>query len=147
MTTIAYKDGVIAYDSRCTQGDYINSDEYNKRIDRDGVHFFVAGKYSDSEKRVDAYFGQISDVEESTSIYAIVVDKGYVYAIGLTKEDGFWKDKAENPEAMGSGSRHAITAMDCGLSPQEAVRMAMKRDTATGGRVRTFKVKERNKDE
>jgi hypothetical protein len=43
--------------------------------------------------------------------------------------------------AIGTGTDHAITAMDCGLSAREAVKMAMKRDTGTGGRIRTYKVK------
>jgi ATP-dependent protease HslVU (ClpYQ) peptidase subunit len=37
--------------------------------------------------------------------------------------------------AIGSGACHAITAMDCGKGAVDAVRMAMKRDMNTGGRV------------
>jgi len=43
--------------------------------------------------------------------------------------------------AIGSGQDHALTAMDCGLSAKEAIKMAAKRDVNTGGRVRTFKIK------
>ena len=38
MTTIAYKDGVIAYDSRVTRGDLITDDDCDKCIERDGVN-------------------------------------------------------------------------------------------------------------
>ena len=42
--------------------------------------------------------------------------------------------------AIGSGSPHAITAMDCGKSAVQAVQMAAKRDPATGGRVVTMRL-------
>ena len=45
------------------------------------------------------------------------------------------------PYAIGSGADHAFTAMDCGCSAKEAVQMAVKRDTCTGGRIRSFKLK------
>ena len=36
MTTIAYKDGVIAYDSRLIRDDLIMSDDYDKHLEQDG---------------------------------------------------------------------------------------------------------------
>lgn len=39
------------------------------------------------------------------------------------------------PQAIGTGAPHALTAMDCGLSPADAVRMAIRRDSSSGGRV------------
>lgn len=38
--------------------------------------------------------------------------------------------------AIGSGRPHALTAMDCGLSPAEAVKKAILRDPFSSGRVR-----------
>ena len=46
MTTIAYKSGIIAYDSRFTCGDIIEDDDVDKRIDRDGKTFFLSGNLS-----------------------------------------------------------------------------------------------------
>lgn len=37
--------------------------------------------------------------------------------------------------AIGSGKDHALTAMDIGLFPHEAVKFAMKRDPFTGGMI------------
>lgn len=38
--------------------------------------------------------------------------------------------------AIGSGSDHAITAMDCGKHPVDAVKYAIKRDPFSGGKIR-----------
>lgn len=43
-------------------------------------------------------------------------------------------------EAAGSGQDHAITALDLGLSAKKAVKMAIKRNPSSGGKVRVFKV-------
>lgn len=40
----------------------------------------------------------------------------------------------EAPAAIGSGADHALTAMDCGKSPEEAVEYAARRDPNTGGK-------------
>ena len=73
---------------------------------------------------------------------AFIVDQGRVYLAGIDSEKGLlWTLEATRPAATGSGMDHAITAMDCGLSAKDAVRMAIKRDAGSGGRVRTFKVK------
>lgn len=39
------------------------------------------------------------------------------------------------PTALGSGRRHALTAMDMGASPKTAVEMAARRDPFTGGSI------------
>jgi hypothetical protein len=42
--------------------------------------------------------------------------------------------------AIGCGSDHAITAMDMGATAYQAVQMAAKRDTGTGGTIRAATV-------
>lgn len=42
--------------------------------------------------------------------------------------------------AVGSGSPHAITAMDCGKSAAQAIQMAIKRDPYSGGRIVTARI-------
>lgn len=139
MTTLAYCDGVIAYDSRATADTQILSDNCDKRSTRDGVKFFFAGAIADRDKFIDAYFGDECDDDLSAS--AFVVDGNALYRVGWS--DGkLFKELCDlnEPVALGSGSDHAITAMDCGRSAKEAVKMAMKRDTNTGGKIRTFKL-------
>jgi len=46
------------------------------------------------------------------------------------------KDKVYS---IGSGSDHALTAMDMGATAEKAVEMAMQRDICTGGRIRLYR--------
>ncbi len=139
MTTIAYRDGIIAYDSRCTRGDVISNEEHDKRVIVDGVAFFMAGAVSDRQHFIDGYLKKTTPPKEADGD-GLIVDKGVVYRAGAGDGE-FWFHKAHPIDAIGSGFRHALTAVDCGLSAKEAVEMAKKRDTGTGGRVRTHKVK------
>lgn len=140
MTTIAYKDGVVAYDSRQTQGTRIADDDREKLQIINGVKFVLTGAISDFPTLIDCYFG----IHKSGSIDAggIVVDGGSVWVIGHCDESGFWKESHSRsvPFATGSGAAHAITAMDMGADAETAIAMAAKRDVCTGGRIRSFKL-------
>lgn len=73
---------------------------------------------------------------------ALAVDKGKVYQVAIddNKMHKFEIDMSKC-FAIGSGRDHAYTAMDLGCSAVDAVKMAIKRDMCTGGKVRSFKVK------
>lgn len=140
MTTIAYKDGVIAYDGRQVRNDRIVSDSAQKCLVVDGVSFFLAGAVCDEKALIAAYFGTPSQVPVECSGY--VVDGDKLMMIGHDDTTGIWKQDLDpaNPDAMGSGTPYALAAMDMGASAEEAVRAAMKRDVYTGGVIRTFTV-------
>lgn len=138
MTTIAYKDGVIAYDSRQTRNDRIVSDNAPKCQVVDEVRFFLAGAVCDEKALIAAYFGTPSPVPVECSGY--VVDGGHLMMVGHDDKTGIWKQELElsNPDAIGSGAPYALAAMDMGASAEDAVRAAMKRDIYTGGPVQTL---------
>ena len=138
MTTIAYKNNVIAYDSRRCQNNTIVTDSCNKKHTVDNVHFFICGAVSDIDDFVESYFGK--KPQSTIDCTAFVYDKGKLYKCGVDKDMKFWKCPAESPASIGSGADHAITAMDMGADAKTAVKMAMKRDYVTGGRIRTFKL-------
>ncbi|MOA55862.1 hypothetical protein D3C78_1797360 [compost metagenome] len=46
----------------------------------------------------------------------------------------------DQPYAIGSGLAYALGAMDMGADAERAVQAAAKRDTATGGRIRTLRI-------
>lgn len=54
MTTIAYKDGVIAYDSRCTRATIITDDDCKKLDMVEGVHFLCSGATCDFDALIAA---------------------------------------------------------------------------------------------
>lgn len=142
MTTIAYKDGVIAYDSRQTRNDRIVSDNAPKCQVVSGVSFFLSGAVCDEKALIAAYFGTPSPVPVECSGY--VVDGGNLMMVGHDDKTGIWKQDLElsNPDAIGSGSAYAVAAMDMGASAEDAVRAAMKRDIYTGGTIRTVIIDE-----
>jgi len=141
MTTIAYKDGVIAADGRIVQGMAITSDDFDKRIMQDGIAFFLSGAVGDQNFLIDCYRnGPPSDMPDA-DVDALVVDEGELYEVGASFECYYCvPNHRGNPMALGSGSLHALTAMDLGCSAREAVKMAAKRDAGTGGKIRTYKV-------
>lgn len=140
MTTIAYKDGVIAYDGRQVRNDRIVSDSAQKCQVVDGVSFFLSGTVCDEKALIAAYFGTPSPLPVECSGY--VVDGGKLMMIGHDDTTGIWKQDIDpaNPDAMGSGTPYALAAMDMGASAEEAVRAAAKRDVYTGGTVRTVTI-------
>ncbi|MCF5708964.1 proteasome subunit beta [Pseudomonas syringae] len=137
MTTIAYKDGVIAYDSRQTRGGAIVSDDCRKCEIVNGVSFFLSGCVCDEKALIAAYFGTPS--KDPVECSGFVVDNGKLMMVGHDDKTGIWRQPLDpaNPDAIGSGSAYALAAMDMGASAEEAVRAAMKRDIYTGGTVRT----------
>lgn len=140
MTTIAYKAGVIAYDSRATRGTTITDDDCEKLETVKGVHFLCTGCTCDFDALIAAYFGAASSVPVEASGYA--VDGDTLWLIGHDDKTGFWKGRlrADACDAIGSGSAFALAAMDMGATAAEAVEMAKRRDTSTGGQVRTLSV-------
>ena len=139
MTTIAYKDNIIAFDSRATRGNMVADDDCIKRASSNGVEFFFSGCLADVDHLIKGYFERVP-VDKSADICALIVCNGVVFKGGIDKGI-YWGQHAHKVDAIGSGSSHALTAMDCGLSAKDAVKMAMKRDTCTGGKIRTYKVK------
>ncbi|WP_122503127.1 proteasome subunit beta [Pseudomonas viridiflava] len=142
MTTIAYKDGVIAYDSRQTRGGAIVSDDCLKCEIVNGVSFFLSGCVCDEQALIAAYFGTPS--KDPVECSGFVVDNGKLMMVGHDDKTGVWRQPLDpaNPDAIGSGSAYALAAMDMGASAEEAVRAAMKRDIYTGGTVRTIVIRE-----
>ncbi|MGY2258129.1 proteasome subunit beta [Pseudomonas sp. SDO55104_S430] len=140
MTTIAYKDGVIAYDGRITRGNQITYDDFDKCLEREGVKFVCSGSTADFESIISAWFGQ---QVESCSAVALIIADGVVWHSAVDETTGFWKSALipDRPYALGSGSEYALTAMDMGATAYQAVEMAMKRDNCTGGKIRTLTVK------
>lgn len=138
MTTIAYKDDIIAYDSQATCADVVTTYSANKHVKRDGVHFFMCGGFADYEGFITAYLAGKSPGKH-IDILCYIVRDGIVYRAGSDKGE-LWIQKARVTGSIGSGSHFAFGAMDAGCSAKEAVKIAVKRDTGTGGRIRTFKL-------
>jgi len=143
MTTIAYTDNIIAYDSRMTKGSTIIDDNYNKHFIKNNIHFFISGSVDKIPDIINAWFEKDYNKDICPTNTVLVWDGITLWEFGLYKNGRVSKVKASLhiPCALGSGEDYAYTAMDCGLSAKEAVKMSIKRDTNTGGRIRTFKLR------
>lgn len=138
MTTIVYANNEMAWDSRRTIGGTVMTDSSQKRYVHDGRTFWCAGTVGDFEEFTEAYC--TGELKRDLEVRAFVLDKGRLY---LAAQDGdrIWACPVTDAAAIGSGADHAITAIDCGLSPTAAIKMAAKRDVSTGGKIRTQKLK------
>lgn len=145
MTTLAYKDGTIASDSRSTMDDYaigkcVKLYRVKSKVDpiKGDVIVGTAGHGSSSLLFVD-WLEQGGDpslhergVDEHAEFECLVLHKSGLYMADrlcrLEKiEDEVW--------AAGSGRHAALGAMYAGKSAVEAVRIAARIDPFTGGRV------------
>jgi 20S proteasome alpha/beta subunit len=144
MTTLAYKDGIIAFDSRTTKGNLISDDDFNKHQVVDGVHFFLCGSVPDYIDFIKMYFGVNITSKPEVGAFVYHEDTGQLYSAATDSDGIFFKAPIERrtPESMGSGEHLALAAMDFGCTAKDAVKYAMTRDCKSGGKVRTYKLKD-----
>lgn len=144
MTTISYKEGIIAYDGRAVGGHRIVDDNFNKKYVRDGIICFMCGEVGALDTLLDMYVSdclfeeKLIDIEAS----AIIVDGDLLLHIGLS-EGALYKNPLDPKKhySIGSGSDYSLMAMDLGKTARESIVMASKRDIYTGGAIKTFKTK------
>ena len=145
MTTIAYRDGIIATDSRTVRGTTVATDYGTDKIGRHGsLVFFMAGSLSDYESFMESFVAG-KPVKRFIEVSALVFDEDTrdLWYSGIDNPAReFWKQRLNRDTytAIGSGSPHALTAMDCGQTAVQAVAMAAMRDLYTGGMIHTYDV-------
>ena len=139
MTTIAYKDGIIAYDSRITEGDTILTDNFEKKYEQDGLTFFIAGDLGQDQQFANSFILREPQGIKLAQGFVVDGDKLYICTV-LSKRVQVYEWHKANPRAVGTGEPFALTAMKLGNSAVDAVKAAMNFDTNTGGKVRTFKL-------
>lgn len=148
ITTVAIRDGIIAGDGRVTWDNHISTDKFTKIVATEthlagisgqadyGLKFLDWVKRGCDDKRVP------QNVNKTTGdIDAFIVDaQGIITCYG---PDMMPLKLGKLPfYAIGSGHAYAIGAMAMGATAVEAVRIAAKYDSSTGGRIifRTLKM-------
>lgn len=139
MTTIAYKDGEIAYDGRRVHDATIVADDVDKAALAGENIYFAACAPADPETFADAHAAGQTRMNADFRALAFVVKPHGVYLAGAN-EGEIWEMPIDSPYAIGSGADHALTAMDLGCSAKGAVIKAAARDTHTGGRIRVYDI-------
>jgi len=139
MTTIAYRDGVLATDSRVTSGDVIIGEVRKIAASGDGRIAAVCGVAEVCQEWLSWWAGpQDADppeLDEDTGVIT-VEDDGVWYHT----DRGRWQLEAEY-HAVGSGRDIALGAMAVGACAVEAIEAAIKHDAMTGGRVQSLRAK------
>lgn len=141
MTTIAFRDGILAADGRMTYGDTIFSDA-NRKIHRlsDGALFALCGDVSYVQPMLDALEDDESDLPEAadgSSFTAVIVEKDG--KVRIYEGRGGYIALDAPYYAFGSGEEYALGAMDMGASAEQAVRVACGRDLGSGGTIQIEK--------
>jgi ATP-dependent protease HslVU (ClpYQ) peptidase subunit len=141
MTTIAYnhKEKVICCDSRCIKGHTIMSDKVNKIHKVGPLTFIGAGSLNDINILIQTYPYGFEGMDTLEACMFVVQD-GKVWEAVIC-EGTYSVVELDCNATIGSGGQFATAAMDFGTTAKAAVKYAMTRDIATGGKVRTVVVK------
>ena len=151
MTTIAFRNGVLAADGRMTRGNQLVTDNFPKIVDCEErsysmqgekvLAFALAGYLS--EKAVLEYaLGEgllvTSSLDTPNTFSAIIVTERTAWFVAKAEKESPILDFVEIPDdcpwAIGSGDNvalHYLTSTSC--DPLDAVVQAMKTDTGSGG--------------
>lgn len=147
MTTVAYRNGVIASESRVTQDDMIVP-SHQPKIFRlpDGTLFGWCGTLCIAlqmlQYMLDDDAKECPTWRDNTEVIHID-EKGRVRTYeGIA---GVWIPARAPYVAIGSGSPYAYGAMAAGADAIAAVKIAKKFDTSSGGPVRSLRLKEEKK--
>lgn len=136
MTTIAWKDGILAADKQVTWGNQKSRMSYKVIVGEASVYAitgdlsrglrFVADLESGSEKRTKLKDTTVIEFDKKTGKIKSWEDRH----VALPIEVKFWAD--------GSGGQFAMGAMEVGATAEEAVKAAAKHDSFTGMGVQVF---------
>lgn len=151
MTTIAYRDGILASDGRMTSGDIIVSEKTEKVfrcegsiIGRKVVAFGISG-HSAAIHYINLKDGIDPGTQFPAGIYfnlIAICEDGAVIELSKQEKDAYCHiNEIKAPyHATGSGYQLALGAMAMGSSAEGAVLAAVKHDSGTGGKIKVIEV-------
>lgn len=133
MTTIAYKDGIMAADTQVTQGDMVGG--YVQKVHLIGGYLVgAAGRLADLQELLTFVESGEKTAPENMSpdLQALIVDK---HGDVTVFENGKFLQYEAPFYTLGSGGAIAAGVMSKGFGAVEAVEAAMELDVFSGGEV------------
>lgn len=132
MTTVAYRDGVLAADSLCTSNDTVTGHAVKLRRLADGRLAGLLGRAGAAQRLLSWIEAGAQGEQPGGDAAVVIVDRdGATYY-----EDGVSERCSRAPfKAWGTGGCLAMGAMAAGTSAEQAVRIACEWDIYTGGDV------------
>jgi len=151
MTTIAYKEGVLAADSQLTVGGHIRTKSDPKiLILQNGFVLGLAGKTNEILHAVQF----LNNPYWLENLDKAPTDLKKFEGLGYFKGNVFFFEGSCLPNlmahpfyAIGSGWEHAMAAMALGMSAPDAIRFASKHDVFTNDEVQIVNVKQEQEAE
>lgn len=131
MTTIAWDGKTIASDSQ-SAGTYVDQHGATKIVKRDGKIIAGSGRFS----TVCEYFDGNTEFDDES--YFIEIDQKTGKARVIEAKGSY---PIKPPQDIGSGCDFAMGAMLAGKSASEAVKIAIKLDSNSGGKVKAVIIK------
>lgn len=135
MTTIVWDTETLAVDSQSTDPASGTTYPFNKLQKWSGGLFTVAGKVSDYSQYRSILEGKDGNVSKNSVCVYTFGDKVYELVPKFGPMEITFKC------AWGTGSDLALGALEQGADAVQAVKIAIKRNAFTGGRVRSVKVR------
>lgn len=133
MTTIAVNRAMMAGDSLCDDGG-MRTKGQKVFESADGCILGFAGSFAQGIRFVEWYEDEEGAPPNCDEVSILILDrKGKI-----TLWDGHPTPIKEKFYAIGTGAQAAMSAMMCGKTPQEAVKIACKIDMNTGLPVKTI---------
>ena len=141
MTTLVYRDGILAADSRGTVNGYITPalDQKVFKLGDGRLLGFTGEANSFCPFKQWVEDGEMAPAPEMIESRAVVIAKTGPRRIFEGKG---WYEERGPFSAWGSGMAAALAALYMGATAVEAVRIAIKVDSNSGGRVRWFSVRD-----
>lgn len=134
MTTIAYRDGTLAVDSRGSCGGWVTNDQTVKIMRaQNGTIYAWSGELAATWRLVQQIVAGQSIEKTEVDARIIVLPKNG--DLTVIEENGFFPHPRKQFAAWGSGFPAALAALHMGASPKKAVEIASLIDSATGGNV------------
>lgn len=135
MTTIAWDGKILAADGMLTSGDEAQSRTWEKILELESGWIASAGNF-DINRHLQQWIANGMQVPApKIEGRAIFVPKKRGRAIMIYSELYDMRSRGEKM-AIGSGDAYAVAAMAAGCNAISAVRIAIKFDTKSGGKVR-----------
>lgn len=149
MTTIAYKDGIMAADTAATSGNAKLLGVTKIAKHKDGLLCGGAGtlvtiaqimRTLHTFKGYDDIVAAVNDMMDEDSQFLLADQRGRVFII----EAGGIAQVRTKFISIGTGSAYAMAAMHMGADAKEAVQVARKFDIFTGGRIMSLSLDARH---
>lgn len=144
MTTLAFKDGILATDSRMTMDGVVTHDRLHKIRIEDGWCFAVVGALAQAMRFIDALLDRARKNSKASKLPSMeascnVAELLPTGELRIYEDGGSFLFPAEGFTAYGSGCAPAMAAFHMGACAVQAVGIACKVDPYSGGSIRAVR--------